>query len=202
MRFNPSRLNFLLEALEGLQFRKKYVVIHPNTSPKSAGLLVDELQKKHDVLLCMVRNPELRGLFLKAAESSSAAFFVDFGDDSPIDIDHLKNSNKSNISVISSRNTETQSFEAIHCIRDLSPADREIYYSLDSPVCQWMELLLGLRLADPPSLLLSDYIRLVFKRLMGTLKVEFNRAYSYSVTIYRYAKQVGAVISMNFRKRY
>jgi hypothetical protein len=65
-----------------------------------------------------------------------------------------------------------------------------------------MELLLGLRLADPPSLLLSDYIGLVFKRLMGTLKVEFNRAYSYSVTIYRYAKQVGAVISMNFRKRY
>jgi glycosyltransferase involved in cell wall biosynthesis len=202
MRFNPSRMNFLLEALDGLQVRKNYVMIPPNTSQKTAGLLVDELEKQHDVVVCMARDPELRGLFLKAAASSSAAICVDFGDDSLIDIDIYKNSIKNNISVISSRNIEAQRLEAIHCIRDLSPADREMYYSLDSPVCQWMELFLSLRLADPSSLLLSDYIAIIFKRLMGTLKVEFNRAFSYSVTIYRYAKQVGAVISMNFRKRY
>jgi hypothetical protein len=130
------------------------------------------------------------------------AFCVDFADDSLIDIPHLKNCQNKKMFVISARNTEPQSLEAIHCIPDLSPPDRERYYSLDSPVCQWMELILGLRLADPPSLFLLDSISLAFSRLMGILKVEFTRAYSYSVTLFRYAKQVGAVISMNLRKRY
>jgi glycosyltransferase involved in cell wall biosynthesis len=202
MKFNPSRLNFLLEALDGLQFRKTHVVIPPNTSQKSATLLVDKLEKQHDVLVCMARGPELRGCFLKAAASAMVAFCVDFADDSLIDIAHLKNCQNKKMFVISAQNTEQQSLETIHYIPDLSPTDRERYYSLDSPVCQWMELILGLRLADPPSLFFSDSISLVFSRLMGILKVEFTRAYSYSVTLFRYAKQVGAVISMNLRKRY
>jgi hypothetical protein len=73
---------------------------------------------------------------------------------------------------------------------------------LDSPVCQWMELIFSLRLVAPGKFSHSGSVLAFFNRLTGFFKGRFLRVRNYVVILLRYGKQVGIVLSMNMRKRY
>jgi len=201
-KFNPSRLNLLLEALDGLQSRKCFTVIPQNASQQTVTSLVEDLQNHHNLLICMARDRRLRGYCLKSSSSATVPFCVDFADDSLVEEEQPIDYKGNNLFVISARQTELKNVGTNSCISELSPKDREIYYSLDSPVCQWMELIFSLRLVAPGQLSHSGSVLAFFNHLTGFFIGRFLRLRNYVVILLRYGKQVGIVLSMNMRKRY
>jgi hypothetical protein len=202
MKFNPSRMNFFLEALDGLQFRNHFTLIRQNATQQTVTSLVEELGKSHGLLFCMARDRRLRGYCLKSASSVAVPFCIDVADDSLVDTGQSNDYEVNNLVIISDRQKELKNVWKRFCICDLSPNDRETYYSLGSPVCKWMEVIFSLRILAPGPSSLSASVLALFNRLTGYFKVRFFRVRNHLVLLLRYGKQVGTVLFMNIRKRY
>lgn len=148
-----SRINLLLEALDGLHFKKFFLTIPFDMQKKSIIQMVDKLKKQHDVLICLASKPELRECLLKSMTSATVPVFIDFANDPITDVDQLRKCPNRGLHVVTSRNNdELQDIDVVQYICDLSPSDLEVYYSLRSPVCRWLEIMLDLEYCLPSSI--------------------------------------------------
>jgi glycosyltransferase involved in cell wall biosynthesis len=196
-----SRLNLLLEAFAGLNIQKHFLAIPKELSKQLRIQFFDKANSKYSLLVCLVSDPVLRQCCLYTAVSTSAPVIIDFSNNPLTDFDQFRYCSNRNLRIVTSRNNKHHGSDEIKLIRDISPKDLEVYYSLYSPVCNWMEMLLDLKYRVPS----SNWPMISFMDFSNAK--DRWRHFSFSTLMnfpscIRYSKQICSVVALNFRKKY
>jgi hypothetical protein len=201
MKVRLSRLNLLLEAFAGLHIQNNFLEISEEMSQQSKIQFIDKTKSKYDLLVCLASDPVLRHCCSDAAVSASAPFIIDFSNNPLSDFDQFRYCSNRNLRIVTSGNNKHHDSDEIQSIRDISPKDLEVYYSLYSPVCKWMEMLLDLKYRVRSSNWPMISFMAVSNAIGNWRRFSFSTLMNFPSYI-RYSKQICSVVAMNLRKKY